>query len=274
VITAVDAPSSFDVRTVEAALLISVYPVYLYFNFSGYTDFVIGCAALFGLRLPENFNHPFTSVNFLEFWSRWHISLSSWLKAYVYNPLLSGLMRRTQSPVIEPFLAVIAFFVTFFLVGAWHGQTSEFLFFGLLQGGGVSVNKLYQIVLTQRIGRRAYKALAANLLYAAICRGLTFAWFGLTLFWFWSNWTQLHGFAERLGAAPLIIGFAVVVASSVVLQAAIWVHAGIDSIRFAGTALARSRYVRTAILTVAAVVLLVSGIVLNAPAPEIVYKTF
>jgi hypothetical protein len=185
------------------------------------------------------------------------------------------MMRRTESAAIEPFLAVIAYFATFFLVGAWHGQTSEFLFFGLLQGGGVSVNKLYQILLTQRIGRRAYKALAANPLYAAICRGLTFAWFGLTLFWFWSNWTQLHEFADWLGAGPLLMGFAIVViAATVVLQAAIWIESGIAAIRVGGAALGRSRYVRTAILTATAVVLFVSGIILNSPAPEIVYKAF
>jgi D-alanyl-lipoteichoic acid acyltransferase DltB (MBOAT superfamily) len=275
VIAAVDAPGGFITRTTEAALLISIYPLYLYFNFSGYTDFVIGCGALFGLRLPENFNRPFTSVNFLEFWSRWHISLSSWLKAYVYNPLFSTMLRRTENPAFEPFQAVIAYFTTFFLVGAWHGQTSEFLFFGLLQGGGVSVNKLYQILLTQRIGRRSYKTLAANPLYAAVCRGLTFAWFGLTLFWFWSNWSQLHEFAARLSAGPLIMGFVVVViAATLVLQALIWTRLGIESIRVAGAVLVRSRYARTAILTAIAVVLFVSGIVLNAPAPEIVYKTF
>ena len=98
------------------------------------------------------------------------MSLSGWLKAYVYNPLLITLMRRAHPQGLEPFLAVIAFFTTFFLVGAWHGQTSEFLFFGVLQGGGVSFNKLYQILLTQRIGKRGYRTVAANRLYAAICR--------------------------------------------------------------------------------------------------------
>ncbi|HEY4215069.1 MAG TPA: MBOAT family O-acyltransferase [Steroidobacteraceae bacterium] len=275
VITAVHVPGDFIARTTEAALLVSIYPVYLYFNFSGYTDFVIGCAALFGLRLPENFDRPFTSVNFLEFWSRWHISLSSWLKAYVYNPLLSSMLRRSQNVAIEPFLAVIAYFTTFFLVGAWHGQTSEFLFFGLLQGGGVSLNKLYQILLTRRLGRRGYKALAANPVYAAFCRGLTFAWFGLTLFWFWSNWTQLHDFADRLEVGSMILGFGgVVIAATLLLQAAIWVRAGVVGLQVGGTALIRSRYVRTVILTTLAVALLMSGVVLNSPAPQIVYKTF
>ena len=138
--------ASFEVRVMHAALLLSIYPVYLYFNFSGYTDFVIGCALLFGLKLPENFQRPFSSTNFLEFWSRWHISLSNWLKTYVYNPLLIAMVRRVKSTAIKPFLAVIAYLVTFFLVGAWHGQTPEFLFFGLLQGGGLLLRAARQVV--------------------------------------------------------------------------------------------------------------------------------
>jgi D-alanyl-lipoteichoic acid acyltransferase DltB (MBOAT superfamily) len=275
VIAALPASHTLMEHTTAAALLIAIYPVYLYFNFSGYTTFVIGCAALFGMRLPENFDRPFTAVNFLEFWSRWHISLSNWLKSYVYNPLLMSMMRRSPRPSVVPFLAVIAYFATFFLVGAWHGQSSEFLFFGLLQGGGVSANKLYQVLLTERIGRQRYKRLAANPLYAAICRGLTFAWFGLTLFWFWSNWIQLHGFAEQLGAAALFAGFALVtMVASIVLQAALWTRSRLEDVHLADTQVVRSRYVRTVFLTAMAVVLLISGIVLNSPAPQIVYKTF
>src|SRR6202044_372706 len=99
------------------------------------TDVVIAVARCFRIVLPENFNRPFSAPNALNFWARWHISLSQWLKTYVYTPLLVGLMRRFPSPAAEPLFATIAFFVTFFLVGVWHGQTSEFIVFGFLQGG-------------------------------------------------------------------------------------------------------------------------------------------
>ena len=79
------------------ALIVVLYPLFLYANFSGYTDFVIGAARFFRLRLPENFDNPFISGNFIEFWSRWHISLSQWLRSYVFNPLLMGWMRRYRS---------------------------------------------------------------------------------------------------------------------------------------------------------------------------------
>jgi alginate O-acetyltransferase complex protein AlgI len=88
-------------------------------------------------RLPENFDRPFSSDNFLNFWSRWHITLSEWLKTYVHNPLLLNLMRRYPSPALQTCWGVLAVFVTFFLIGVWHGQTLVFVFFGVLQGLGV-----------------------------------------------------------------------------------------------------------------------------------------
>ena len=149
-------------RVWSGVLVAAIYPVYLYFNFSGYTDVVIGVARFFCIELPENFDRPFSSENFLNFWARWHITLSSWLKTYVYNPLMLAGMTRVTSPAMAPYMAVGAFFVTFFLVGLWHGQTLEFLFFGFLQGGGVAANKLYQVVMQERMGRKGYRALAAN----------------------------------------------------------------------------------------------------------------
>ena len=77
--------------------------------------------------MPENFDWPFLAENFIAFWGRWHITLSNWLKTYVYTPLLMSSMRRFPAPSLEPYLGAFAYFVTFFLVGAWHGQTSMFL---------------------------------------------------------------------------------------------------------------------------------------------------
>jgi len=141
---ALQSAGSLETRTVQGFLIIGLYPLYLYCNFSGYIDIVIGIARLLRIELPENFNRPFSADNFMNFWSRWHITLSEWLKTYVYNPLLIAGMRRFQSAAIAPFLGIFAIFVTFFLVGLWHGQTAEFLFFGVLQPGGVAGVMLYQ----------------------------------------------------------------------------------------------------------------------------------
>ncbi len=71
-----------------------MYPLFLYANFSGYIDIVIALARLMRMRLPENFDRPFAASSVLDFWNQWHMTLSNWLKTYVYNPLLMALMRR------------------------------------------------------------------------------------------------------------------------------------------------------------------------------------
>jgi alginate O-acetyltransferase complex protein AlgI len=129
-------PVSIDHKLFAAIQFTIAYPLFLYANFSGYIDIVIALARLMRIRLPENFDRPFSASSFLDFWNRWHITLSTWLKTYVYNPLLLALMRRISSLSLQPFLGVLCFFVTFFLIGVWHGRTSEYIVFGILQGGG------------------------------------------------------------------------------------------------------------------------------------------
>ena|SRR6516162_3868926 len=76
----------------------------------------------------------------MVFWSRWHVTLCEWLKTYVYNPLVIALMRRYHTSSMVPYLSVFA--ILFFLMGVWDGQTSQFLFFGVLQGAGVAAVQL------------------------------------------------------------------------------------------------------------------------------------
>ena len=265
----------FAVNLSKGIVIAAVYPLYLYFNFSGYIDIVIGVARFLRIRLPENFNRPFSADNFLNFWSRWHITLSEWLKTYVYNPLLMTLMRRFPSPRIEPFLGVLAFFVTFFLIGVWHGRTSVFLFFGVLQGLGVSVNKLYQVLMAKRMGRKRYRAWANNGVYNCFARGLTFTWFTFTLLWFWSNWQQLGFLWNRLGF-PVIVAVwaAIFLGSSVVLAGWEWLRSGVLSLRWGGQPVLLSRYVRTVWGTALAVLAVATAMLLSVPAPDVVYKAF
>lgn len=201
---------SLRVRAATGAIMVGSYTFYLYFNFSGYTDLVIGVAHFIRLTLPENFDRPFSSLNFIEFWNRWHMTLSRWLKTYVYTPLVKMLMEHFPSKSVDPFLGVIGFFFTFFLIGLWHGQSSEFVMFGFLQGLGVSMNKLYQILIAMLLGRKGYKVLAANTVYKALTRGLTFTWLTFTLLWFWSNWKELHTMAEMLGRGGMVAVAAII----------------------------------------------------------------
>lgn len=256
-------------------IIAASYPFYLYCNFSGYIDIVIGVARLLRLELPENFNRPFSSDNFMNFWSRWHITLSEWLKTYVYNPLLIVLMRRYSGPSIAPFLGVVAFFVTFFLVGVWHGQTSVFIFFGVLQGLGVSVTKLYQILMAKWLGKKQYRSLANNAVYNLFSRGLTFTWFTFTLLWFWSNWGQLEFIAHRMGAAEIVFSWTCIFLGASLLLG-MWeaARSWLLSIEWQHQPVLLSRYTRTVWGTVLVVVAVAIVTLLNAPAPDIVYKAF
>ena len=274
-LSALGPADSFDNRVAHGLVIIAAYPLYLYCNFSGYIDIVIGIARFLRIELPENFNRPFSSDNFMNFWSRWHITLSEWLKTYVYNPLLLALMRRYQSASLQPFLGVLAIFVTFFLVGLWHGQTSEFLFFGVLQGGGVAAVKLYQTLVIQQIGRKRYRTLSNNFLYNEFARGLTFTWFAFTLLWFWSNWIQIGDIAHKLGpAAGTCVFLLLFLGATIVLS--VWEAVRNYSFRFklSGEPVVQSRYVRTVWDTAMAVIAIATVMLLNAPAPDLVYKAF
>jgi hypothetical protein len=210
----------------------------------------------------------------MDFWNRWHITLSAWVKTYVYNPLLIVLMRRNPSRAIEPLLGVLSFFVTFFLVGVWHGRTSEFIFYGLLTGGGVAINKLWQLGLARALGRGSYRQLAGSPLYTAFARGLTFSWFAFTLFWLWTDWKQI---LTIFGALRLSQWFAVWtliwLCATVALAVWEWMRNALLSIRTAEGPLVVSRYARVVYATALGLVALIT-VLLNQPAPDIVYKVF
>lgn len=258
-----------------ATLVAAAFPLYLYFNFSGYTDIVIGIGRFFRFSLPENFDRPFSSANFIDFWNRWHITLSSWLKTYVFNPLLLAEMRTISSESLELFLVVPALFVTFFLIGFWHGQTSEFLMFGFLQGFGVAATQLYQIVLRKFLGRQGYLVLSSNAVYTAFSRGLTFTWFTLTLFWFWSSWAEIGRIASVLrSSGVLLVLVAIFLAATLLLEVFEVIRVWVLNFCKDGQPILFSRYVLTVYDTGLTVISLAVVLVLNVPAPDLVYKAF
>lgn len=268
-------PLPEPVRVLAACKLILVYPLFLYANFSGYIDIVIALARLMRLRLPENFDRPFAASSVMEFWNRWHITLSGWFKSYVYNPLLLALMRRISSVKAEPFLGVFCFFVTFFLVGVWHGRSSEFLVFGALTGAGISINKLWQFEMTRVLGRKGYQELAKHSLYKAAGRGLTFGWFGFTLFWFWGGWKQLHLVLPALTTAQwLLAGVTAWFCAAVAL--AMWegLRNMLGSIVTVNGPVLSNRYSLVVYASAMGLTALLMTFLLNQPAPGIVYKAF
>jgi len=127
------------------------YLLQLYFDFSGYSDMAIGSARLFGIKLPPNFDSPLKAPNVIEYWSRWHMTLTRFLTAYVFTPVTLALMRararsgrqqrRGRRMSAREFATTAAFplMLTMFLSGLWHGAGYQFLVFGLLHGAALVV---------------------------------------------------------------------------------------------------------------------------------------
>lgn len=113
---------------ISLLIVFIVQTIYIYCDFSGYTDMALGIAKLFGINLIDNFNRPFLARNISEFWRRWHISLSSWCNDFIYNPFIIKFRRWGNNAVI------LGIFITFFIVGIWHGANFTFVILGLLQG--------------------------------------------------------------------------------------------------------------------------------------------
>jgi alginate O-acetyltransferase complex protein AlgI len=268
-------PLSQAVKLSAAFRLAVVYPFFLYANFSGYIDIVIALARLMRLELPENFDRPFSASSFLDFWNRWHITLSRWLKTYVYNSLLTALMRRVSDPRLHPYLGVLCFFVTFFLVGVWHGRTSEFIVFGILQGSGVAINKLWQVKLAKGVGNKRYRALAHKPLYIAFGRGLTFSWFAFTLFWFWGSWHEIDvAFGSLDLGAWLAVWLVIWLMATVILAAWESLRLKLLGMSVAGGPLFTHRYLRMMYASTLALLAFAITVLLNQAAPDIVYKAF
>jgi len=108
-----------------------VYVLQVYFDFSGYSDMAIGLGQMFGFHFLENFKHPYIATSITDFWSRWHISLSSWLKDYIFTPLSlnRNFRKKIRNKNVRMFIAL---FVVWFVTGLWHGASWNFVMWGML----------------------------------------------------------------------------------------------------------------------------------------------
>jgi alginate O-acetyltransferase complex protein AlgI len=129
------AQSAGDLSSPVAWLGITCYSLQIYFDFSGYSDMAIGLGRMFGFRFLENFNYPYISKSITEFWRRWHISLSSWFRDYLYIPLGGnrGTPARTYFNLI----------IVFLLCGFWHGASWNFIVWGMLHGTFLVLEKAW-----------------------------------------------------------------------------------------------------------------------------------
>lgn len=127
--------------TVDAWVCLLAFALQIYYDFSGYTDIGRGSAMVLGFNLPENFNMPYIATSIKDFWHRWHISLSTWLKDYLFIPL--GGSRRGSSR------AAANLFITMLLGGLWHGASWHFVIWGGLQGFYLAANRVIDEVIAR-----------------------------------------------------------------------------------------------------------------------------
>lgn len=123
-------------------IMLYAYAFQIFFDFSGYSDIAIGIGLMIGIRLPENFNQPYQKSNITAFWQSWHITLSHWVRFYVYSPLSRNLLRRQKKMPNEMIILVCAL-ATMSVIGLWHGVSLPFLFWGVWHGIGLFIHKLW-----------------------------------------------------------------------------------------------------------------------------------
>jgi alginate O-acetyltransferase complex protein AlgI len=190
----------------EILLAIYGYAVQIYADFSGYTDIAIGVALLLGIKFPQNFDRPYSADAIREFWRRWHMTLSRWLRDYLYIPLGGNRYgeRRTY----------VNLMLTMGLGGLWHGASLNFLFWGLYQGAGLSVERW----LFQRKARRASERAANGDADVSPATLPNRAWLGklVTFHFVCLGWVffraesvgdalrMLWGLVAQIGPAPLV----------------------------------------------------------------------
>ncbi|HSQ65856.1 MAG TPA: MBOAT family protein [Polyangiaceae bacterium] len=159
-----DNPERFS--SIEVLVAVYAYAIQIYADFSGYTDVAIGSAQLFGYQLPKNFDVPYTAQNLQDFWHRWHISLSTWLRDYLYIPL--GGSRKSS------LLTYRNLMITMVLGGLWHGASWNFVIWGALHGIALAGTRMWQRARqkTAAQGSLAGRVVSVFLTFQYVC----FAW--------------------------------------------------------------------------------------------------
>jgi D-alanyl-lipoteichoic acid acyltransferase DltB (MBOAT superfamily) len=190
------------------------YSLQLYFDFSGYSDMAIGIARMFNLRFPANFNSPYKSQSVIEYWQRWHMTLTRCLMMYLYNPIALRVTRRRVArglavnrqgqATVGGFAAMVLLptWVTLALAGVWHGSGATFLVFGLLHAAYLSVNHAWRLFRPRPRGQCA----AAIIGRIALTYGCVLV--GSVVFRAPSLWSAGQVLGAMLGLHGVSVGFA------------------------------------------------------------------
>lgn len=175
-------PGEYSGFPLLVSTLLYIYQIYC--DFSGYCDIAVGVAEIMGFNITNNFNRPFSSRSISELWRRWHISLSSWMRDYVYYPMVLNKHFTGNTGVI------MAVFISFAILGLWHGANLTYILYGMLQGIAIAYE------LQTRNVRRKFEKKIPSRLYSTICLFMTLCY---------TCFTSIFFRASTLNDAVLII---------------------------------------------------------------------
>jgi alginate O-acetyltransferase complex protein AlgI len=169
----------------EVLIAVYAYALQIYFDFSGYTDIAIGSALLLGLKLPPNFNAPYAAVNIADFWRRWHITLSNWLRDYLYFSL-PGLRSKWK------IFTYWNLFITMVIGGLWHGASWTFVIWGAIHGFGLACQHFWRTYRGNKKAEGAWKYFNIFVTIQYVC----FAW----IFFRASSFENANAILSRIGS--------------------------------------------------------------------------
>lgn len=153
--------------------------IWLYLDFSAYSDIAVGVGKLIGVKTPENFNQPYFARNIIVFWERWHISLSMWIRRNLFFPVQMLLLRQTGGKY-PMWCGAVGFAVAFLLCGLWHGIAWNFVVWGVMHASGLIIVNAYRKQLTDRLGKQGVKQYMANPYIKAVSMFITFEWVAIS----------------------------------------------------------------------------------------------
>jgi len=172
--------TDFQARGPYLLFEIQVFFLWLFLDFSAYSDIAVGVGTLIGVVTPENFNRPLGARNVIDFWERWHISLSMFIRRNLFYPLQVHLLRQNggRRPL---YCAAVALLISFGLCGLWHGLTLGFLIWGIAQALALVTVRVYAQFLQKRLGKEGVKRYLANRWIRVASGFLTFEFQAVTL---------------------------------------------------------------------------------------------
>ena len=180
-------------------IMLAAYSFQLYFDFAGYSDIAIGAGMLLGFQLPENFNHPYRQPNLTLFWNNWHMTLTQWIRGYLFNPLTRSLRRNKKLPA--PLIIFITQMTTMLVIGLWHGVTANFVIWGAWHSLGLFIHNRWSSFAGSKVN--ALTAEKPALATTFRISGMLFTFVYVSLGWIWfalpTTKDALMAFAKLFG---------------------------------------------------------------------------